>query len=119
MRDQVERLQRRIDDWKDSSNRSWAAMQGAATFVPSMLPELWSKDFCAYSNPVYREAWHRGLYSAACWYLLDRIVTMNETLTVDTIKAMQTFVKRCPNNWNRIPGGAVIKRSLENPETTL
>jgi len=50
---------------------SHAAKQGAAAFLPSMLPDLWKNcPRCPYRNPLYKEAWCRGFFSAAAYFLI-------------------------------------------------
>lgn len=98
------------------SNVMHAAIQGAANFTPAMLPNLWSGHPCPYSNPLYREAWYRGFYSAACWYLIDRVAAMGRTWKPDLGKMFEYYCQERPaHEWLRVPGGKWSMPEMTEP----
>ena len=61
------RIHARLRNVIDAPLVMFAATQGAANFTPAMLPRLWEGHPCRYREPIYKEAWYRGFYSASCW----------------------------------------------------
>jgi hypothetical protein len=80
MPDSLKSLQKEIEDWgksiEDRELIRHAATCGANNFSPGMLPRLWQGTICNYRTPVYKEAFMAGFYSAACWFLLDRLTQL-------------------------------------------
>ena len=90
-----------------------AAIQGAANFTPAMLPKLWQGSPCPYSTPLYREAWCRGFYSAACWFLIDRIALLSEAWSPDLGSMFEFYRKsHSTSDWLRVPGGSRVVEEL-------
>jgi len=85
--------------YEDTPNVMWAAKQGAAAFELSMLTKLWTDHPCPYRTPVYREAWYRGLYSCACWCLMETLGRMHETHSPDPEKTLRNL--KLPKGWVR------------------
>ena len=94
-----------LDVFSKSRLSNFAAIQGAASFTPAMVPKMWLEHPCPYSTPLYREAWYRGFYSAACWYLLSQIRAMDETMSFDVSKAMAKAMADAGGSWKvaRVP----------------
>ena len=95
-----------FSEFDDRMQTMHAMLQGSANFTPAMLPSLWSGHPCPYSNPLYREAWYRGFYSAACWYLIDRVAAMGRTWEPSLGKMFERYCQEHTDAvWKRIPGG--------------
>lgn len=95
-----------FEDYSDKILALHAAIQGAANFTPVMLPNLWSDHPCPYSKNLYREAWYRGFYSAACWYLINSIIKIGQTWKPDLGRMFEWYCKEHTNQeWIRVPGG--------------
>lgn len=114
--DQIEKLMQdyaaateggmRFADVLGASNVSFAAQQGAHAFYPSMLPRLWHSNLCPYRQQVFKQAWYRGFYSAACWYLIDRIAALGRTWSPDLGQMFSWYCEDHPrSDWVRVPGG--------------
>lgn len=68
---------------------------GSDSFTESDLSNLWTgKLKCPYETPIYREAWHRGLLSVSCWFLMTRIGEMAETMEFSPRKAFEAMLDR-------------------------
>lgn len=103
-------------DWFDGfDDRNFAAVQGAANFTPAMLPKLWHDHPCPYSTPLYKEAWYRGLYSAACWYLIDSLARM--AFVQPSLQSMfHWYLSEHPRgDWVRVPAGRELTESEATP----
>ena len=95
-----------LDLYKDATNVNHAANQGAAAFTPAMLPKLWHSHPCPYRTPIYKEAWYRGFYSCATWYLIDRVATLGRTWSPDLGRMFEWYQREHPeSDWKRVPAG--------------
>lgn len=77
---ELDSVHRRLLGWRkgiaDLERLSFAASQGSHAFLPGMLPKLWHHHPCFYESRLYREAFYRGFYSAACWFLIQRLASV-------------------------------------------
>lgn len=94
---------------------AFASAQGANYFASALLPRLWQGDPCPYATPLYRQAWYRGFYSAACWCLIHCAVETWANTPPPIANMIQWYAESTSKDLKCVPGRNLFVEQ-ENPQ---